>query len=753
VNFDYNEEQRLLAESVRRFVAQDYSFEARRRIVDSAEGYSAAIWRTLADLGLLALPVPAAFGGFGGGAVDMMSTMEAIGEALVVEPYLPTVGLGTRMIVEAGSEAQQAELLPAIAEGRLILAFAHTERDGRHDLSHVTVTARRAGEGFVLDGEKKVVLHAPSAGKLIVTARTSGAPDDARGVSLFLVDTSQPGLEMTRYRTLDGIRAADVVLRNVAVPAAALLGPLDAGLEIAEEAVDFATALVCAEAVGAMKSANEATLEYLKTRKQFGVPIGSFQALQHRMVDMTISAEQARSMASLACARVDARPAAEERRPHRLGGEGADRGRLPPREPGIGAAPRRHGHERGAEGEPYLPAAHDDRAAIRRRGSPPRKVCARFPLSLGRGSGRGTMINKQILLASHPEGAVSPEHFRLVEAPLGKPGAGEVLVRNEWLSLDPYMRGRMSKAKSYAKGVEVGEVMVGQTVGEVLESGDASFKQGDKVLTPLGWQLAGVAKAADLTKVDASRVPASYYLGILGMPGITAWFGLHEIGQPKAGDTLVVSAASGAVGSVVGQLGKIAGCRVVGIAGGQAKCDYVRDELGFDAVVDYKAPGFDEALRAAVPKGVDIYFDNVGGADPRRDARAHAALLAHRGVRPHLGIQRHRGVRHQAHPRDPREPHQDAGHDRVRLEGPVRGSDRRARGAPRRRTAQVPRVGDRRAGERAAGLHGTAEGRELRKAASAASVASTCRCRGTSRRPIPAPAGAGSRRATGTRGR
>jgi NADPH-dependent curcumin reductase CurA len=228
------------------------------------------------------------------------------------------------------------------------------------------------------------------------------------------------------------------------------------------------------------------------------------------------------------------------------------------------------------------------------------------------------MINKQVVLASRPAGAVSAENFRVVEAPLGKPAAGEVLVRNEWLSLDPYMRGRMSEAKSYAKGVELGEVMVGQTVGEVLESADAAFKAGDKVLTPLGWQLAGVAKAVDLTKIDASRVPASYYLGILGMPGITAWFGLHEIGQPKAGDTLVVSAASGAVGSVVGQLGKIAGCRVVGIAGGTAKCDYVRDELGFDAVVDYKAGRFDEDLRAAVPKGVDIYFDNVGG--PTLDA-------------------------------------------------------------------------------------------------------------------------------------
>ena len=222
-------------------------------------------------------------------------------------------------------------------------------------------------------------------------------------------------------------------------------------------------------------------------------------------------------------------------------------------------------------------------------------------------------MNKQVLLASHPQGPVTPDNFRIVDGPEPKPGAGEALVRNEWLSLDPYMRGRISQVKSYAKGVEVGEVMVGQTVGEVVESNDSALKPGDKVLTSLGWQSMGVAKASDLIKVDASRVPASYYLGILGMPGITAWFGLHEIGQPKSGDTLVVSAASGAVGSVVGQLGKIAGCRVVGIAGGKAKCDYVLDELGFDAVVDYKAGNFEADLKAAVPKGVDIYFDNVGG--------------------------------------------------------------------------------------------------------------------------------------------
>jgi NADPH-dependent curcumin reductase len=223
-------------------------------------------------------------------------------------------------------------------------------------------------------------------------------------------------------------------------------------------------------------------------------------------------------------------------------------------------------------------------------------------------------LNKQVLLASRPKGAVTEDNFRLVEVPVGKPGPGEVLVRNEWLSLDPYMRGRMSDAKSYAKSAEIGEVMVGQTVGEVVESNDPNFKAGDKVLTPLGWQLYGIASAKELTTVDAQRAPASYYLGILGMPGITAWFGLLEVGQPKPGNTVVVSAASGAVGSVVGQLARIKGCRVVGIAGGKTKCDYVVNELGFDACVDHKAGNLLADLREHCPRGVDVDFENVGGA-------------------------------------------------------------------------------------------------------------------------------------------
>ena len=221
------------------------------------------------------------------------------------------------------------------------------------------------------------------------------------------------------------------------------------------------------------------------------------------------------------------------------------------------------------------------------------------------------MRNQRVLLASRPSGWVSEADFRIEEAPLPQPAQGEVLVRNLWLSLDPYMRGRMSDAKSYVKGVELGEVMVGQTAGEVVESRHSTLRVGDKVLTQLGWQLYGTTKEA--MRVDERRAPLSAYLGVLGMPGMTAYFGLKEIGQPKAGETVVVSAASGAVGSVVGQLARLWGCRAVGIAGGPAKCEYVRKELGFDACVDYKAGDLGAALKDACPKGVDVYFDNVGG--------------------------------------------------------------------------------------------------------------------------------------------
>lgn len=222
--------------------------------------------------------------------------------------------------------------------------------------------------------------------------------------------------------------------------------------------------------------------------------------------------------------------------------------------------------------------------------------------------------NRRILLKNRPTGLPSTSDFELVEGPVSEPGEGEVLTRTLFLSLDPYMRGRMSAAKSYAKPVELGEVMTGGTVGEVVASRHESFAPGDIVVGQGGWQDYAVLPGALLRKLDPRLAPVSTALGILGMPGMTAYVGLLDIGRPKPGETVVVSAASGAVGSVVGQIAKIHGCRVVGVAGGKAKTDYVVEELGFDAAVDHRSPDLPDALAAACPKGVDVYFENVGGA-------------------------------------------------------------------------------------------------------------------------------------------
>lgn len=301
MNFDYNEEQQLLADSVRRFMQKDYEFEARRKFVDSADGYSPKVWGTFAEMGLTGIPFSPDYGGFGGGAVDLMSVMEAFGEGLVVEPYLATL-LGAQCVARTGSEAQKKALLPQVVEGKLKLAFAFSEKGARYDLAPAAVTAKKAGGGWTLDGEKVVVLGAPAAGKIVVSAKAPA------GAGLFLVEAK--GVKMRPYRTLDEMRAADIVLSGTA---AELLGAQGKALAVIEEVVDFGTALVCAEAVGAMKFACDTTLEYLKTRKQFGVPIGTFQALQHRMVDMFIAYEQAKSMACLACSKVDTAADARER--------------------------------------------------------------------------------------------------------------------------------------------------------------------------------------------------------------------------------------------------------------------------------------------------------------------------------------------------------------------------------------------------------------------------------------------------------
>jgi alkylation response protein AidB-like acyl-CoA dehydrogenase len=308
MDFNYTEEQLALQDTLRRFIARDYGFEHRRGLAKSADGFDRSAWKTFADFGILALPFHEDFGGLNGNAVDTMLVMEMLGRGLALEPYVSTVVLCGGLIRDAGSTAQKQALLPSIAGGELMLAFAHFEAGARYELDHVATTARASGSGWKLDGIKAVVLGAPSAGKLIVSAR------DGKGISLFLVDAKAPGVTLRAYPTQDGARAADVKLAGVEVSANALLGKAGAALPIIERALDYANAALCAEAVGIMSALNEVTLEYLKTRKQFGVPIGKFQALQHRMADMVIATEQARSMATLAAVRVDSADAAERSR-------------------------------------------------------------------------------------------------------------------------------------------------------------------------------------------------------------------------------------------------------------------------------------------------------------------------------------------------------------------------------------------------------------------------------------------------------
>jgi NADPH-dependent curcumin reductase len=221
---------------------------------------------------------------------------------------------------------------------------------------------------------------------------------------------------------------------------------------------------------------------------------------------------------------------------------------------------------------------------------------------------------RRIVLASRPVGEPKPSDFRLEEFPVPQPGPGQLLLKTKWLSLDPYMRGRMSDAPSYAKPVGIGEVIEAGTVSEVIASNNEKYKPGEIVLSRVGWQTHMLSDGSGLRRLDPNAAPISTALGVLGMPGMTAYTGLLEIGQPKAGETVVVSAASGAVGAVVGQIAKIKGARVVGIAGGPDKCKYVRDELGFDDCIDHRDPEMPAKLKAACPKGIDVYFENVSGA-------------------------------------------------------------------------------------------------------------------------------------------
>jgi pimeloyl-CoA dehydrogenase small subunit len=293
MDFDLTDEQRLLADSVNRFVSDRYGdFEKRQAYRAEPKGYAAANWSAMAEMGLLALPLPEEQGGFGGGPVETMLVMEAIGRGLVVEPYLATVVLGLGLLRGAGGDP---DLLAKVAAGEATLAFAHQERQARHDLHDIATAARRAGDAWLLDGAKGVVLGGDTADRILVTARLSGARRDRGGIGLFLLDPATPGVTRRGYATQDGLRAAEIVLEG----AGATLLSNDA-LPLVERVADEAIAALCAEAVGAMETLRDLTVDYLKTRQQFGRAIGEFQALQHRAADMLVATEQARSMAMYA---------------------------------------------------------------------------------------------------------------------------------------------------------------------------------------------------------------------------------------------------------------------------------------------------------------------------------------------------------------------------------------------------------------------------------------------------------------------
>lgn len=313
MDFRFSEEQNLLKDSVERLVKDRYGdFERRKIYQQQSGGWSRAIWQDYAGMGVTALPFDENLGGIGGGPLETMIVMEAIGRGLCLEPFLSTVVLCGTVLQRAASEAQKAQLVPEIIKGECVLALAYGERQSRYDLFDVATTAKRDGAGFILDGQKSVVLHGDSADKLIVSARSAGARRDSTGITLFILDADSPGLDVHGYQAQDGQRIAELTLSGVPVGEDAILGAPDQGLPILEAAIDHGIGAVVAEAVGAMDALHELTVDYLKTRKQFGTQIGAFQSLQHRAVNMLIALEQARSMAIYAAMMLGA--PAEERR-------------------------------------------------------------------------------------------------------------------------------------------------------------------------------------------------------------------------------------------------------------------------------------------------------------------------------------------------------------------------------------------------------------------------------------------------------
>jgi len=303
MNFDLSEEQQMLVDSIGKFLKNDYAFETRRKLAQSELGFSAENWKTFAELGWLSVPFAEENGGFGGTTVDLMLMLEQFGTALVVEPFVPTLILGGRLIELLGNVEQKESLLASVIQGELQLALAYNERIARNNPAIVGTTATLSGDHYLLNGEKVVVLNGLAADKLLVTARNSGNDNDAAGISVFVVDADAAGVQRTGYPTVDGLRAADVVLKDVKVPVANLLGEPGAAIDAVETVLDEATLAVCSEAVGAMEVLYKSTVDYTKTRKQFGMPIGKFQALQFRMVDMFMAHEQSKSTIYMAALR------------------------------------------------------------------------------------------------------------------------------------------------------------------------------------------------------------------------------------------------------------------------------------------------------------------------------------------------------------------------------------------------------------------------------------------------------------------
>ena len=296
MDFSFTEEQTLLRNSVQKFVQNGYDFDKRRAIAKSETGWKRENWKQFAELGLLGAPFAEDFGGLGGGPVETMIIMEEFGRGLVIEPYLGTVVLAGGFLSHGGSKAQKEQFIPEIIEGKRVFAFAFAEPQGRYNLADLAVTAKKSGSGYTLNGHKAVVIGAPWADSLIVTARTGGGQRDEKDVSVFVVDKKAKGVSCRDYPTVDGLRASEVTFENVALGADALIGHEGDGLPLVERVVDEGIAALSAEAIGAMKVLNDATVEYCKTRKQFGVPIGKFQVLQHRMVDMFMNYEQSVSI-------------------------------------------------------------------------------------------------------------------------------------------------------------------------------------------------------------------------------------------------------------------------------------------------------------------------------------------------------------------------------------------------------------------------------------------------------------------------